>query len=78
MRKSIYSDNNKKLLDLLKKTRNDKGITQLELADKLSKPQSFVSKIESGERRLDLVELEHICNALNVDLVEFTKLYREL
>jgi transcriptional regulator with XRE-family HTH domain len=41
------------------------------VARKLGKPQSFVSRYEAGERRLDLVELHDVCNALGVSLVEF-------
>ena len=51
-------------LHILKKIRVDKGITQLQLANSLKKPQSFVSKYESGERRIDIREFIHICNAL--------------
>jgi transcriptional regulator with XRE-family HTH domain len=43
---------------------------QVDLADKLGRTQSFVSKYESGERRLDLIELNEICKALHVSLSE--------
>lgn len=52
-------------LDRLKKIRLEKGITQLQLANMLGKPQSYVSKYESGERRIDVQEFIHICRALN-------------
>lgn len=52
-------------LELLKTLRVGKGITQLELAELLKKPQSFVSKYESGERRIDVFEFIAICRALN-------------
>ena len=42
-------------------------LTQAEVADKLSRPQSFVSKYEQGERRLDVVEFVAVCRALGVD-----------
>ena len=60
-----------KLCTLLKKTRQDKGIRQVELAEKLGVPQSFVSKYESGDRRLDVLELRQVCNAIGISLQEF-------
>ena len=45
-------------LERLRSARNDAGLTQEEVARTLGKPQSFVSKCESGERRVDVVELE--------------------
>ncbi|MES1949652.1 helix-turn-helix domain-containing protein [Salinisphaera sp. S4-8] len=50
---------------LLKQRRLSRGITQQELARKLGKPQSFVSKYESGERRLDVEEFINVCLALH-------------
>jgi transcriptional regulator with XRE-family HTH domain len=63
--KTIYSDANKILIDWLFGKRLLLGITQQQLSEKLNRPQSFVSKYENGERRLDLIELIDICNALN-------------
>jgi len=59
------------LLHLLKKKRIERNFTQNDLANKLEKPQSFVSKYESGERRLDIIELLDICKAMNIDLKIF-------
>ena len=56
----------KQLSHFLIKKRLDAGITQSELALKISKPQSFVSKYESFERRLDVIEFIDICVALNM------------
>lgn len=47
--------------------RKDAGLTQAELADRLNKPQSFVSKYEAGERRLDVVEFLVVAKAINAD-----------
>ena len=52
------------LRSLLRAIRREAGISQAELATRLGVPQSFVSKIESGERRIDIVELRRICVAL--------------
>ena len=46
---------------------------QMDLADRLGQPQSYVSKYESGERRLDLLELRQICNALGISLEIFIR-----
>lgn len=77
MVKTIHTNKNKKLIKTIKKIRKEKGLTQIDLANKLSKPQSFVSKIESGERRIDLIELEQICHILDFDLIDFIILYRK-
>ena len=58
------------LTSLLVTLRNDLGMRQVDLADRLGRPQSFVSKYESGERRLDVLELSEICRALSVSLSE--------
>jgi transcriptional regulator with XRE-family HTH domain len=55
---------------LLKEARERSGLTQREVADQLNVPQSFVSKYESGERRLDVLELRRICRVLNITLAE--------
>jgi transcriptional regulator with XRE-family HTH domain len=60
-----------KLYTLLKKIRQDRGIRQVELAEKLGVPQSFVSKYESGDRRLDVLELRQVCDAIGISLQEF-------
>jgi transcriptional regulator with XRE-family HTH domain len=62
-----------KLYALLKKFRQEKRIRQIELAGKLGVPQSFVSKYESGVRRLDVLELRQVCDAMGISLQEFIK-----
>ena len=49
-------------------TRLESNLTQEEVALRLNKPQSFVSKYESGERRLDIIELIDVCKALGKNL----------
>lgn len=71
MPKTIFSAGQEKLQHLLKSTRENGGLTQVALAKKLKRPQSYVSKYESGERRLDLIELRVICMALNISLIDF-------
>jgi transcriptional regulator with XRE-family HTH domain len=73
MAKSIYSAEQERLQKLLRQMRIEAQLTQEDLAARLRKPQSFVSKYESGERRLDLVELHHVCKAAGLDLISFVK-----
>jgi transcriptional regulator with XRE-family HTH domain len=68
MSSSAHSTESERLRALLREVRIERGITQEELAKKLKVPQSFVSKYESGERRVDLVELRRVCVALGVPL----------
>jgi transcriptional regulator with XRE-family HTH domain len=60
-----------RLLSLLRLVRTEAGLTQTEVAQRLKQPQSFVSKYESGERRLDILELREVCQAIGVPLLEF-------
>ncbi len=67
--KSIYSEEYREFRELLKRLRVEAGIRQVELAARLGVPQSFISKYESGERRLDVVETARIADALGTSLV---------
>jgi transcriptional regulator with XRE-family HTH domain len=71
MPKFIGSAEQNILQNLLKRFRTNANLKQSELAEILNQSQSFVSKYESGERRLDLLELWQICQALNTTLSEF-------
>ena len=71
MEKSIYTDEYAVLLTLLRETRRGAGVSQVELARRLGQSQSFVSKAEVGERRLDLIQLRTICRALDTTLSAF-------
>jgi transcriptional regulator with XRE-family HTH domain len=68
MDKSIHTDEYELLVDLLKEARASAGLTQVQLAKKLGQSQSFVSKMEIGERRLDAVQLRTVCLALDTTL----------
>jgi transcriptional regulator with XRE-family HTH domain len=70
MRKSIFTPEQAVLQRLLRQVRLGAGLSQAQLARQLGKPQSFVSKYESGERRLDLPELRQICQAVGVSLLD--------
>lgn len=75
MAKSIYSKRYRQFLDLLIQARKEADLTQVEVASRLNRPQSFVSKYENGERRLDVVEFLDVAKAINFDAV---KLMRKL
>ncbi len=66
MTKSIYSKEYKNIIKKLKQARFEIGLKQEEVAKKLRKPQSYISKIERGERRIDVAELQ-----------EFSKIYKK-
>ena len=77
MSKSLSNLEGEKLAALLRTVRSEVGLTQAEVADRLEVPQSFVSKYESGERRLDLIELKQICKALKISLVDFVRRFEK-
>ena len=79
MDKSIYTREYETLVRLLREAREGADLTQIELAELLGQSQSFVSKSERGERRLDLIQLRTICRILGISLVDFVnRLEREL
>ena len=61
------------MLQRLIEARNALGETQSQIAEKLSKPQSYVSKCESGERRVDVTELQRFAKVYNKPLEYFVK-----
>jgi transcriptional regulator with XRE-family HTH domain len=68
----------KRFRDLLIAARKEAHVTQVELAARLRRPQSFVSKYERGERRVDVVEFGEIAKVLGIDPIRFLRrLYRE-
>ena len=68
VRKSIHSADYQRLCLRLKELRVGAHLTQQELAERLGSSQSFVTKYESGERRLVLIQLRVVCGALGVQL----------
>lgn len=64
---SIRSDLYRRIIDLLIQARKDAGITQTELGTRIGQRQTFISKIELGERRLDAAELIQISRAMEID-----------
>ena len=70
---SVYSDEYQRVINALKKARKEKGITQAQLAEALGKPQSFIAKVENGERRLDVVEFVHLARLLEINFEQLLK-----
>lgn len=68
---SFHSEQYKIFISLLRETREGQQVSQAALASKLDKPQTFISKCETGIRRLDVVELHEWLHALNVDFPQF-------
>jgi transcriptional regulator with XRE-family HTH domain len=77
MRKSLHSPDYARLLALLRQARKDAGMVQQELAERLGRPQSFVAKVEGGERRIDVIEFIAIVKAIGRDPVRLLRQYIE-
>ncbi len=79
MEKSITTTEYRALLRVLRRIRIESGITQVELAEKIDETQSFVSKVERGETRIDLIQLRTISHALGTNLAQLVdRLEQEL
>ncbi len=77
MQKSINSETYAVFLDLLRETREKAGITQVDLSEQLGETQSFVSKCERGERRIDIAELREICVAMGTTIEKFVRAFEK-
>jgi len=73
MSKNIYTKEYKGLLKKLRQARKDSGLTQQEISQKIDKPQSFISKCELGERRIDPIELSKFAKIYKRDINFFIK-----
>ena len=67
MRRTTKTDDHLTFRELLLATRKTNGVTQTEVARRLGRPQSFVAKVENGERRLDVVELVTYARAIGAE-----------
>jgi len=76
-KKSVYRPENKVLTTLLRKIRKEADLDQSELAELLDRPQSYVSSVERGQRRLDLVQLRDHCMHCGLDLSAFVGRFEE-
>jgi len=73
MSKAIYSKDHKYIVEQLKKARQGTGLKQSEVAKLLGKTQSYISKIESGQRRIDIVTLKDFAKVYRKDINFFLK-----
>jgi len=71
VKKSIYKKEYKYFIEVFVEFRNKAGLLQTDLAKKLNVHQSYISKIETDQRRVDVIELREICYHLNTNLIEF-------
>ncbi len=79
MPKTVFSHDHAHLVDVLVEARRNAGLTQVELARRLGKDQSFISIIEGRQRRVDVIEFCAISRALGVDpLILFAKIVKFL
>jgi transcriptional regulator with XRE-family HTH domain len=74
--KSIHSPEHARLTALLRQVRQEAGLHQTELARRLGVSQTWVSKYENGERRLDLVQLHWVCQAMGVSLADLVSRWK--
>ncbi|HEY0546067.1 MAG TPA: helix-turn-helix transcriptional regulator [Pyrinomonadaceae bacterium] len=73
MKKKIYMAQRNRMTDLLREVRLETGLTQVELAARIEKDQAYISRYESGQRRLDVLEVREICQAIGMTFEEFVK-----
>ncbi len=73
MAKTIHSNKYRALVDKLKSARREVRFTQIQVAKRLKKTQSYISKVEAGEQRLDVIELKMFADLYKKDLNYFVK-----
>lgn len=76
MPSSLHSHHYQTFRSLLVAAREEAGLTQVNIAERLGKPQSFVSKYERGERRLDFTEFVELADLLEIDIADFVNRYQ--
>ena len=74
MVKTIYQEPYLRLVQALVQARKNAGLTQTQVAEKLSKPQSYIAKVEGADRKLDVMEFVELCQAIDADATVLIKL----
>lgn len=74
MVKTIYQEPYLRLVQALIQARKNAGLTQTQVAEKLSKPQSYIAKVEGADRKLDVMEFVELCQAIDADATVLIKL----
>lgn len=75
MAKSLYRIETRVLLELLVQLRREAGLTQVQCSKALGRPQSFMSDVERGVRRLDLVQIRDLCKVFGISLPVFVEYF---
>ena len=78
MEKSLFARENRALVALLRETRQRAGLTQVEAASRLGETQSWLSKVERGAQRIDVLQLRTLCRTFGTTLPEFVSRFEEL
>ena len=76
MVKTIYQESYKAFIKELVLARKASGLTQMQVAEKLSKPQSYIAKVEGADRKLDVMEFVELCEVIHQDPSELIKLLK--
>lgn len=76
MARSLHSYPYEVFRKMLVEARQASGLTQVQVANALGKPQSYVSKCEQGERRLDFAEFVAVAGVLGIDIAHFVEEYK--
>lgn len=77
MASSLHSGKYQVFREMIVKIRKESELTQVQIAKELGKPQSYISKIENGERRIDFTEFVEIASLLKIDIQQFIKTYQK-
>ena len=73
MRKTIFSDEHMRIVRRLRQLRLAAGLTQTDVAKRMRKPQSFVARMESGQRRIDVIELSYVAEIYGCTLADIVR-----
>jgi transcriptional regulator with XRE-family HTH domain len=73
-KKKIYAAQRDRLITLLREARIEASLTQTEIASRIGKDQAYVSRYESGQRRLDILEVRETCQAVGIKFEEFARM----
>jgi len=73
MQGNLYSKEHKTIVERLKKARQEAGLDQIDVAEKLGRSQSYLSKIESGQRKIDVIQLKKFAKLYKKDINYFLK-----
>lgn len=71
MEKSLFTAEYRLLCRLLQEKRLEAGLTQVDIAERLKVPQTYISRWERGANRLDFLQIRQFCKAIGITLVEF-------